>query len=329
MGMQFKNTTGEWIEVSGPMIIGQEPDTHPLVIERREKFSFPFGDAELVQIMFSNIHIVHGDFLLRTRGIRMRTIDIPDLIELHFSLSGGEMVTNHFNGLQHRFDANEHNIMYVPEFDGVGIYEGHQPRQFFEIHFLASHFLELVKGSGHLLERFAEKVANREFADLGARNLPITIPMHQCIRDIMQCSYTGRLKFLFLQSKCIELLTMQAMAFEQALQSLASSVIKSTHDKNCILYAREYLLQHIDTPPTLTELAAIAGTNEFKLKKGFKELFNNTVFGYLSDTKLTQAKMLLQNGCSIKAVADQLGYSSVQHFSTAFKKKFGVPPGKA
>jgi AraC-like DNA-binding protein len=31
---------------------------------------------------------------------------------------------------------------------------------------------------------------------------------------------------------------------------------------------------------------------------------------------------------AIKDVADQLGDSSVQHFGTAFRKKFGFPPGK-
>ena len=74
---------------------------------------------------------------------------------------------------------------------------------------------------------------------------------------------------------------------------------------------------------------ANAGINEFKLKQGFKQVFNNTVFGYLSDYKLNQAReLLLRGNTAIKEVADSLGYSSVQHFSHAFRKKFGVPPGR-
>jgi AraC family transcriptional activator of pyochelin receptor len=81
-------------------------------------------------------------------------------------------------------------------------------------------------------------------------------------------------------------------------------------------------------PPSLTKLADVAGTNTFKLKNGFKELFGTTVFGYLNEVKLVQAKDMLLSGIQIKEVADILGYSSVQHFGTAFRKKFNTSPGK-
>ncbi|WP_315823270.1 AraC family transcriptional regulator [Paraflavitalea speifideaquila] len=65
------------------------------------------------------------------------------------------------------------------------------------------------------------------------------------------------------------------------------------------------------------------------MKQGFKQVFNNTVYGYLSDFKLDQARtLLLQGNMAIKEVSDNLGYSSVQHFSNAFRKKFGLPPGQ-
>lgn len=134
---------------------------------------------------------------------------------------------------------------------------------------------------------------------------------------------------MFLQSKCIELLTLQAQMYEEMTSKPGASIFKTGYDKERILFAKDYLLQNAITPPTLTELAKIAGLNEFKLKRGFKEVFNNTVFGYLNDHKLTQARELLLSGSSaIKEIADDLGYSSVPHFSSAFKKKFGVSPGK-
>jgi AraC-like DNA-binding protein len=77
------------------------------------------------------------------------------------------------------------------------------------------------------------------------------------------------------------------------------------------------------------ELAKIAGLNEFKLKKGFKEMFNTSVFNYLSDFRLNKARNELISGAMpIKEVAEQLGYCSVQHFTREFKKKFGVSPGR-
>jgi len=46
----------------------------------------------------------------------------------------------------------------------------------------------------------------------------------------------------------------------------------------------------------------------------------------LSDYKLNPAKQQLLEGTPIKSVALEMGYSSVQHFSNAFKKKFGRYP---
>jgi AraC-like DNA-binding protein len=86
---------------------------------------------------------------------------------------------------------------------------------------------------------------------------------------------------------------------------------------------------NLETPPTLSELARIVGINEYKLKRGFKETFGNTVFGYLGDARLEMAKNdLLENKKSVSDISAELGYSSVQHFSNAFKKKFGLSPGK-
>ena len=67
--------------------------------------------------------------------------------------------------------------------------------------------------------------------------------------------------------------------------------------------------------------------NEYKLKKGFKETFNNTIFGYLTDQRLQLAKQyLLDTQQTAAEISTQLGYATPQHFNNAFKKKFGVTP---
>jgi AraC family transcriptional activator of pyochelin receptor len=44
--------------------------------------------------------------------------------------------------------------------------------------------------------------------------------------------------------------------------------IKKDYDKERIVFARDYLLKNIESPPTLTVLSRIAGINEYKLKGG-------------------------------------------------------------
>lgn len=312
-------------------IFSRQMVEQPLVTEKREVYSFPFGNAELVHLAFSGIYIVYGDmFLYENPKLNFEITGDIDLVEMHFVLQGDGRMKNLNSGKEYHFKTNQHNLHYQPLLEGMAEYRAGLNRyKFFEVHFTTRFFLELAKDSSPSLMRFAEKIANGGEEDLSRENMPISFAMHQCINDIMHANFTGGLKLLFLQSKCIELLTLQSQMYEDAEHAAASSIIcKPGQHADSIHYAREYLLQHAAQPPSLTELARVAGINEFKLKQGFKAMFNNTVFGYLADYKLTQARELLVSNVSIKEVADKLGYSSVQHFNSAFRKKFGVPPGK-
>lgn len=136
------------------------------------------------------------------------------------------------------------------------------------------------------------------------------------------------LKRLFLLSKTIELLVLQAESFNN-FQNSTSEYIKSDYDKERIVFARDYLVKNIESPPTLVELARIAVINEYKLKRGFKEMFNQTAFSYLSDLRLDLAQNnLLEGKKQATEIAFELGYCSLQHFSNAFKKKFGITPSQ-
>jgi AraC-like DNA-binding protein len=268
--------------------------------------------------------------LVKESRLRIKSFDEPELVELHFSLIGGGIMENFLTKRKLTIKANQHNIIYNPDFDCVAEFPKDQQLKFFEVHFQRDKFIDLTSESSILLKMFADDIMNNHAVELSSENLPISLAMHSCIRDIMNCHFTGGLKLLFLQSKCLELLALQAQAFELAAKKPVKACLKSAYDKDRIYYAKEYLIEHANQPPSLSELAKIAGINEFKLKQGFKETFQNTVFGYLSDYKLMKAKELLEEGSlDIKHISDNLGYSSVQHFNTAFSKKFGISPGKA
>jgi AraC-like DNA-binding protein len=74
-------------------------------------------------------------------------------------------------------------------------------------------------------------------------------------------------------------------------------------------------------------LASQSAINEFKLKKGFKQLFGKTVFSFLQEYRLNEAKKILtENEININEVCDIVGYKSVSHFSKIFKDYYGVNP---
>lgn len=96
-----------------------------------------------------------------------------------------------------------------------------------------------------------------------------------------------------------------------------------------IKHAKEYLLKHVDTPPSIKELAKVAGLNEHQLKAGFKEIYGNSVFAFLLEHKLDHARLLLDTmRYQVNEVAFQTGYTNPSHFIAAFKRKFGVTPKK-
>lgn len=82
-------------------------------------------------------------------------------------------------------------------------------------------------------------------------------------------------------------------------------------------------------PPTISELSRELGINITKLKKGFKQLYGTTIYGYHKKAKLEHARSLLLNtGLTILEVANRSGYISQSQFGAAFKAEFGVSPSE-
>ncbi|WP_127137035.1 helix-turn-helix domain-containing protein [Flagellimonas oceanensis] len=79
--------------------------------------------------------------------------------------------------------------------------------------------------------------------------------------------------------------------------------------------------------PTLKDLARQKGTNEYKLKYGFKQIYGTTIFRFLIRERLRMAKTLIQHSTlTIKQIIQMTGFKSKTHFSRAFKEKYGMSP---
>ncbi|RYE51537.1 MAG: AraC family transcriptional regulator [Sphingobacteriales bacterium] len=86
--------------------------------------------------------------------------------------------------------------------------------------------------------------------------------------------------------------------------------------------------QNLKASYSIEELAIVAGMNRTKLQQGFKNLYNKTIYTFLLDLKMAEAKTLLtkENTLSLKEIAALVGYKHVNHFSAAFKKKYEMSP---
>ncbi|MGM3307808.1 helix-turn-helix domain-containing protein [Anabaena sp. WFMT] len=154
-----------------------------------------------------------------------------------------------------------------------------------------------------------------------------TLPMQRIAQQILHCPYRGIAKRMYLEGKVWELmgiLIAQEMEIHEGknyLQPLKPDVVDRIH------HAREIILQRLDNPLSLNELARQVGLNECTLKLGFRCCFGTTVFGYLRNYKLEQARQLLETGdMKITEIAHAMGYTSRSPFAAAFRKQFGMNP---
>ena len=110
---------------------------------------------------------------------------------------------------------------------------------------------------------------------------------------------------------------------------VACPFLKDEETVRKIREAKSIILDRWQSPPTIAQLSAQTGLNAYRLKVGFKEVYGNTVYGFVMDTRLNHARRMLDaGGKSVNEVAFDIGYTNPSHFIAAFKKKFGTTPRK-
>ena len=95
-----------------------------------------------------------------------------------------------------------------------------------------------------------------------------------------------------------------------------------------ILYSiKDYIQNNCKGNLTIKGLSKHFGINDFKIKTGFRILFNSPVIRFLTNVRLEKASNLLVNSnLSISAIAEEVGYNHPNNFSVAFKRKFEMTP---
>jgi AraC family transcriptional activator of pyochelin receptor len=291
-----------------------------------ERISRDLGNGSMKGItwMVNGIRIGHG--LSRFNELTsFESSSTTDVVRMHFGLRGDYLFF--YKQLDTTFDliGGHHNIMYSKEFDMI-VQNKTLELETFGVQFPKDLFIQFTQSASDSLKRFSNDIMAGKSAILSKNWGAIDSNMQQVLNQIIHCKYCDQLKSLFLLSKSIELLVLCADSCGYS-DSRKEVFIKTHADKEKIIAVRDLINDRLHSPPNLTEISQYVGLNEYKLKKGFKETFNNTVFGYLTDQRLALARQyLLDTEQTAAEIALQLGYATPQHFNNAFKKKFGVTP---
>jgi AraC-like DNA-binding protein len=94
--------------------------------------------------------------------------------------------------------------------------------------------------------------------------------------------------------------------------------------------ARELLHQRFREPLRLEDVARALYVSTYHLCRVFKEETGMSIHQYLNQLRLRQAlKELAHGDIALAELANDLGFCCQSHFTRAFRKEFGVPPGEA
>ena len=299
-------------------------------MENKQHLVFDNGTRDSTTWEFDGIRMGHAlsKFKECTRFEAAGTS--TDVVRLHIGLAGN--YSFEYRQLDTSFDliGGHHNIMYSKDFDMV-VHNRTLELETFGVQFPRELFLQFTQNANDLLQRFARHIMDGKSIILTDQWGAVDPPIQQVIYQIIHNRYAGDLQKLFLLSKSIELLVLCAESCNLAAVHSAAGkkevFIKSQSDKEKIIAVRDLINQRVHCPPNLSEIARTVGLNEYKLKRGFKETFQTTVFGYLTEQRLLLARQYLRDTKKTAAeISYELGYSTPQHFNNAFKKHFGTTP---
>ncbi|MEM7262628.1 MAG: AraC family transcriptional regulator, partial [Planctomycetota bacterium] len=90
----------------------------------------------------------------------------------------------------------------------------------------------------------------------------------------------------------------------------------------------DYVIDHLDQPPSLAEAAEIAHFSPHHFHRIFKSIAGETLADFVRRVRIERSAHHLRHGTgeSLLEVALRFGFQSASDFSRVFKKRFGLPP---
>ncbi|MFQ3350693.1 MAG: AraC family transcriptional activator of pyochelin receptor [Candidatus Arcticimaribacter sp.] len=279
--------------------------------------------------MGSRITIEDGFYVLRFQNdttevaTEVREIN-SSFIQFHFCVKGqGDFV---FNDGNYVFNVKEEHsiLLYNPQRD-LPIDLRLQPNTWIiGVIISIKKFHSLFSLDADHIHFLSPENSTKKYYDNGVINPSMAVVLSQ----ILSSNIHESMKALYLKGKVYELLSLYFNKNEDTDIEQCPFLIDEDNVRK-IRLAKDIILRNISEPPSLHELSEEIGLSLNKLKEGFKQLYGDTVFGYLLDHKMEEARrMLASNNYNVNEVGLRIGYSTSSHFIAAFKKKYGTTPKK-
>lgn len=154
----------------------------------------------------------------------------------------------------------------------------------------------------------------------------INATSHLILNQLITKQINQTLRPIYIKGKVYELLSYYFSNTSES-ETEHCPYIANEETISKLKHAKKIIIDRMNNPPSLDDLAKEIGLNTKKLKTDFKELYGSPVFTFLLNYKMDLAKKLLQEQqLNVNEIGLHLGYSSSSHFIAAFKRKFGITP---
>ncbi|WP_073955207.1 AraC family transcriptional regulator [Thalassospira sp. TSL5-1] len=162
-------------------------------------------------------------------------------------------------------------------------------------------------------------------SDGHALRLTANLDMPNVLRDLLGNPLVTGLDRLAAESAALTLLV--ECLQKTPTPDLGTSNALSPEEKRAIAQTRDLLIKDLSCPPDLETLARATGFTHTRLNRCFRKAYGTTVFAWLRDYRLEQARILLgRDHQSITDIAYFCGFSSSSHFGSCFRARFGQTP---
>lgn len=149
--------------------------------------------------------------------------------------------------------------------------------------------------------------------------------LQEIVNEIVSESIQETFKIFFLRIKAEELVCRLLMELEKREKTHLYAL--NSRDLETIYRIKEQMLDHLDTPPLINDLALTANMSPTKLKSLFKQIFGKSIFSYYQEFRMKKAALLLKEGSlSVSDVGYQMGFTNLSHFSRVFQEHIGMKP---
>lgn len=320
--MKVSITTADGIELKSENYSFSQLRNDEAVKDVTTHYNNGYFNGMVREISFGGVFIAYSNLIMENPIIGNFSNDV-EAIEIHFMFRGHSQMIDKNSKRKINLNANTQDIFYMNGVEGRTETIG-TPTEFFQIILLPSFYKKYFPFDLPELEEFRNAIEKMEtYSIVSDHQIAINHEMHKVISDILQCHKHDGLKKIYLECKIIELLILQLDSF--ANDRATKSPSKSDVEK--LYAAKEYIEKNLHANCKLTDLAHKFGTNEFTLNSGFRKLFGSTIYQYWLDLRLKRAAYLIKyENLNINEASYEIGYKNPQHFTAAFKRKYGILP---